>query len=231
MNLIGKRAKYDLRLAQRDASKHSSEYEQFGINSMKMGAYGMRINLRDLILYSKWSKGIKSCYQCERGVAAVEFALLAPILILILIATIELASVISSRMAINSSISSVTNSALLSGNTLHDESAILNYAQQIKKQRFAAEVSINFNQAYFSTINDAGTSSNEGASSELCYCPNRLVNQIDWGGEVECNFECADKTRAGRFMSIHVKFAPPILFGRLLENSFLGNINAVVRID
>jgi len=191
----------------------------------------MKLILYYNFVYSKWKKNINSSFKCEQGVAAVEFALIAPILILILIATIELASVISTRMAVNSSVSSVTNSVLLSGNKSPSEASILDYAQQIKKQRGVAEVKINLNQAHMIVIDSTGASSSEGVSSILCYCPVRQENQINWGGPVECNSECTNESRAGKFMSVHVKFAPPILFGRLFEKNFLGEIYAVVRVN
>ena len=172
----------------------------------------------------------------EAGMAAVEFAILAPVILLILVAIIEFGSLIFSRISTNAAIASVTNTILLSENLEITAQYAAELAGQIKDEAYVGTVTVNLNDAYIATIDENNTLSSGGNGDEAaCYCPLPQGTLIEWGSAEDCGIECTNQMvnpiLSGKFATVQASFSPPLLFGRFLSQDYLGQLSAVVRIE
>ena len=165
----------------------------------------------------------------ETGVAALEFAILAPLLLLVLLAAIELGAAVSSRMAVNASISSASKSILLSNTTGFDGDTAKDLAEGLKAESNVEFVEININNTYIAEANQDGVTLTSAANENLCFCPAISNDEFQWGEPVECGDTCPSSVLAGSYVYIEVEFSSPILLGKFLPETFLGKISTVIK--
>lgn len=149
----------------------------------------------------------------EHGAAAVEFALIAPIFVLILAATVEIGLVIQQRFQLVSVLTAAANHAL-SIDASDDDSvntAAATIAALMAGGARTARVDVN-NTVTATMAADEITLAQTGAQSTDCYCPTGAGTGLSWGNSIECETPCDDGSTAGRFVTIAVE-APfiPIL--------------------
>jgi len=169
----------------------------------------------------------------EGGSAAVVFALIAPVFLLILAATFEIGLVIRAKFQLISVVSAASNHTLAIGDTIDEDSA-QNAAAAIVALLGggARSATVNVNNAVTAQI-EAGTVtvSNTGAAVADYYCPSRPEEGLVWGGATDCTAACGDGSQAGRFVEIAVQspFAPVLGAYGLFSGDALYN-SAVVRL-
>jgi Flp pilus assembly protein TadG len=144
----------------------------------------------------------------ERGVAAVEFALILPMFGLILAGIVDLGSVLYTRFRLNSAVSAASNYVVVNasnvnstgGATLASNAATIVQSSQGSSW---ANASVVVNNGPTSTINN-GTASAGGtaASADSCYCPTYTGGVTTWGSPVACGSACAAGPKAGKFVTI-----------------------------
>lgn len=170
----------------------------------------------------------------ESGLAAVEFAILAPVIILILLAIVEIGSVIFSRIATNSAIAAATNAIILSDPSNLSIAPTAQLSQQIRQSPFVSTATVNINQAFIAETSDS-TLTSGNSDMTLCYCPIFQNGSFTWGSSVTCGANCANPasflTTSGKFAFVEAQFSPPLLFGRFLPEAYLGKISASARIE
>ena len=166
------------------------------------------------------------------GVSAVEFALVSPVLIVILAATVDIGASLKAKFDLSSAISAGSNYALLGADKVSSTGGGTLAANimavvtsglgssggniQVVVNNGAA---VNYN-ASTATATQSGTASN----SDLCYCPTVSGSTVTWGSSVTCSTACPKGGVSGKFVAIAASrpFAP--LFGGLgIVNS--GNIS------
>jgi Flp pilus assembly protein TadG len=163
--------------------------------------------------------------RCRSGVSTVEFAMLSPVFILILAATVDFGLVLHKRLQLNSAVSAATNYTLLQGSELDSTNA-----QELANKTAAVLVgsgsgtwntTVLVNNAVKLTVKDGtATSTSGGGSADLCYCPERTGAAITWGAAVTCGDVCPSGGIAGKF--VHITLASthePIFSGFGLVDS------------
>ena len=145
----------------------------------------------------------------ESGVSAIEFALIAPILVLILVAGLDLGLALRQRFELNSALNAATSYALVNrarvssteGGALVQELATL----VTMELELSATVAINLNNGpQASVVGNTLTTSGSSSRADLCWCPRRSGSAIDWGSSQSCGDSCDELGQAGKFVSIAV---------------------------
>ena len=147
----------------------------------------------------------------QRGTSGVEFALLAPVMLLILAGMVDFGMTLWARLQLEQSLSTITNYAIVSadnvsasgGVALADRLAVLVPADQ------DLDLSINNGSTYRRT-SGAVTRGGTAADADKCWCPTGTVANLAWGAAKTCGASCDDGSKAGRFvlMSTGKDFTP-----------------------
>jgi Flp pilus assembly pilin Flp len=153
----------------------------------------------------------------RRGVSAVEFALVAPIFLLLLAGTIELGGMLYTRFQLNSALSAAASYTLLNGSALSESTApsLVNNTIAIVAGGLNSSVSVtvSVNKDYTGTLrNGQLTTSGSPADADRCYCPTATGGIPDWGTAVSCESSCSNGSIAGKFMTITAERAYQPLF-------------------
>jgi Flp pilus assembly protein TadG len=164
-----------------------------------------------------------ACFLCREtaGVSAVEFALVSPILILILAGMVDIGASLKGKFDLSSAISAGSNYALLNGDKVNStggdalaRNIIAVASSGLNSAGGSVQVVINNGASVVldagkSTITETGTLSN----SDLCYCPTSSGHTVTWGASVTCGTVCPNSGISGKFVTISASkpFSP--LFG------------------
>ncbi len=174
------------------------------------------------------------------GVAAVEFALISPTVILILVGLIDLGGLLYTRFQLNASLSAAANYAMVnqasvsstSGASLASTLAGLISSGQSTNWADSAVTVNNGPTAGSSggTISTGGTAS----SADSCYCPTGAASSsVTWGAPQTCATTCAGGGYAGKFVLLSASRAySPIFTGYgMLSQSGTMTVSSLVQVQ
>jgi Flp pilus assembly protein TadG len=153
----------------------------------------------------------------ESGASAVEFALLVPIMLLLLGQMLDFGFNLVMRFSVTQAVSASSNYAVVNG-TSASASGGATLAQNLATLiPTAMDVAITVNNGPALT-RTSGTSSTSGTASnaDICYCPSISGSTITWGGSVTCGSTCATGGGfAGKYVLITGKQMYTPMFGVL----------------
>jgi Flp pilus assembly pilin Flp len=143
----------------------------------------------------------------KRGVSAVEFALVAPIFLLLLSGTVELGGMLYTRFQLNSAVSAAATYSVLNGSTLTAATAptLATNAAAVVAGNTASSVAVtvNINNAFSRSISGgAPAQSGNAAVADQCFCPTRVDDAVSWGSALACESLCPNGSVAGKFVAI-----------------------------
>lgn len=141
------------------------------------------------------------------GGAAVEFAVLSPLLALLLAAAADFGGVVYMQLRVESAVSAAANYAIVNSNRITSAGA------EGLARDLAAIVALNASGARVDSVvvNNAATASMSGetvasgglgGSADACYCPTLAGGQLAWGAQRACSAVCDDGARAGKFVVV-----------------------------
>lgn len=165
----------------------------------------------------------------RRGASAIEFALIAPLILLLLAAVVDFGLLVHNRSTLETATSSAISYALAKGQDLKASNA-LTYAAtiaDIASRQLDADVTVDviLNRTLATSRTEAGlTQDGPSSAANLCYCPTRSAGTIDWGDSTRCNGPCSGGGFAGRFLTIRAtKHYQPLFleFGLISEGNIV----------
>jgi len=170
-------------------------------------------------------------WHCRRGVAAVEFAIIAPLYILLMAGMVNLGTAIYVKMTVDSAITSASTYALSKGDSITAAGAATiadQIASMLATELGFAEATISVAVNKGATLSISGgvkKTSGNATDADLCYCPSRSGGQIEWGSPATCASPCPDGGFAGKFVAVTASrpFSPIFPVNYLVTtNSFEG---------
>ncbi len=155
------------------------------------------------------------------GVAAVEFALIAPTLILVLVGLIDLGGMLYTRFQLDASLSAGANYAMVNGSSVNSTSSA-SLANTLAGLVASGQASNWANSSI--TVNAGPTASSSGgtlttggaaSSADSCYCPTGTASSsVSWGAAQTCGATCTGGGYAGKFVLLSAsKTYTPIFSG------------------
>ncbi|HEV7418197.1 MAG TPA: TadE family protein [Tianweitania sediminis] len=154
----------------------------------------------------------------KHGVSAVEFALVAPIFLLLLAGTVEIGGMMFTRFQLNSAISAGATYSVLNGSTLSATTAntvVTNTAAVVAGNTSSqVAVAVTINNGYTRTVS-GGQAATSGSASQAdqCYCPTRSGATLTWGATTTCEASCPNGSLAGKFIMITATKPYQSMFG------------------
>jgi Flp pilus assembly protein TadG len=156
----------------------------------------------------------------KAGVSAVEFALVSPVLLIILAGTVDIGGSLKAKFELSSAVSAGSNYALLNGDKVNSSggSALAGNIATVVTSGLSSnggsiQVVINNGAtlAYNATTSTA-TQSGTAANADLCYCPGSS-GAVAWSTPVACGSICSAGSIAGKFVTITASKPYTPLFG------------------
>jgi Flp pilus assembly protein TadG len=157
-----------------------------------------------------------SLHRDDRGVAAVEFALVAPILMLILAGAVDLGGVLYAKFQLDCAVNAATNYAMSNAASVNSTSGA-SLASTMAALVANAEGSASANTSI--TINSGPTASVTGSTTttggtagnaNACYCPSGSSASVTWGSSATCGAACSSGGYAGKWVVVQasVNYTP-----------------------
>jgi Flp pilus assembly protein TadG len=153
----------------------------------------------------------------ERGVAGLEFALVAPIIALVMAATVDIGIEIFLRSQLDDSLSAASNYALVNASQVSSAggaalaTATAGLVANMHGTRWATStVTVNAGP----TATSAGGSSGAASAASSCYCPTGSASALTWGNPQTCGVACSAGGAAGKFVLVTASVAYTPLFPR-----------------
>lgn len=145
----------------------------------------------------------------DRGVSAVEFALIAPIFALMTVGVVDFGGMISTKLDLDASVSTAAAYAQMkaadvgSTNGASLASTLSLIAANARGSSWA-DSSVVVNNGPGSDVAAGHRSSNGSASqADFCYCPQLTGTSVVWGSTRSCNAACpSGGALAGKFIAI-----------------------------
>lgn len=190
-------------------------------------------------MLARLSRSIAAFPRARGGVSAVEFAMIAPVFVLILAGVADIGSVLHAKFRLNGAVSSGANYAIVNGEQANADDgeilarSLLSILADTPYGRSGRSY-VHVNGGVYMSL-AAGVASIGGDKDEAanCYCPASSGSGIDWGQPMTCQAPCSAGGLAGKYvlMSVEVDHSP--LFGGgygLLENGKV-SARAVVQVQ
>jgi Flp pilus assembly protein TadG len=154
-------------------------------------------------------------YVCDRaGIATVEFAIIVPILLLILVAMADFGLVLYARFGLNENVSASANYAIVKASDVSSSGGAGLATSLASVVPSTVDVTVVVNNGP-SVTRTSGVSSSSGTASnaDSCYCPTVSGSTVTWGSAMTCKSACSGSGLAGKFVSINASVAYSPLFG------------------
>ncbi len=170
-------------------------------------------------------RGVLALARDRKGAAAVEFALIAPVLLLILAGAIDIGQMMKIRSELNTSVSAGANRILLNGGGLSAgtaEAIASDVAFISAADTPGVSVKVTVNNAFtVSMTGGAASASGTASVADQCFCPTSLGTAVEWSLPVSCGAACPTGDEyAVKFLEISVSRAYNAMFGGY---GFVGN--------
>lgn len=153
---------------------------------------------------------------CEgrAAVSAIEFALVAPILSLILAVTIDFGSFLFTRIGLTQAVSASANYAIVHGASVSSANgaALATSLAAIIPSALDVVITVN-NGPRAQRTNGALSTSGTASNADLCYLPSGTAPDVTWGSAVICGTVVSGNGIAGKFVTISASRSYTPLFG------------------
>jgi Flp pilus assembly protein TadG len=153
------------------------------------------------------------------GTAAVELALISPLLFGLLTSIIDYSRVYRQELQLSAAVAAAAQYALLNGTTISSGNAATLAATTsgiVANSNGAAWAggSVNVNNGATSAVsNGVTTPSGTAANANSCWCPTGGLANWSWGVAATCGSACAGGTLAGKFVTIAATRSFTAIFG------------------
>jgi Flp pilus assembly protein TadG len=143
-----------------------------------------------------------------KGTAAIELALIAPMLLILFAGVIDFGRAFHDEIALSGAVAAAADYALLNASSVNSTSAgslaaTLSGIVANANGAAWANATVTVNDGATSTVTGGSTtSSGTAANANLCFCPTGTAGGPIWGSAGTCGTSCTGGTLAGKFVTI-----------------------------
>ena len=142
------------------------------------------------------------------GAAAIEFAVVVPLLTVLFAGVADLGNVLYQRFRLDSAVSAAANYAVVNAANVSASGGAgmaSNLAAIVQTSQGTnwANAAVVVNDGPTATVTGGTTTTGGSASpADGCYCPTGTAASASWGGATTCGSACASGGTAGKFVTI-----------------------------
>ena len=139
------------------------------------------------------------------GIAAVEFAIMAPVVFGVIAGTTDLSLILYTRSQVAASVNAAANYALVNVSSVTSANAST-LATHLASYMYASlpgangGASATVNNGAVQTAGSGASTTGGGGSADSCYCPSGSGANVTWGGAATCGSACGNNLVAGKFV-------------------------------
>src|SRR5579863_7528850 len=139
----------------------------------------------------------------DDGIAAMEFALLMPVFVILLAGTVDIGGVVTTKFRLDTAVAAASNYVLVNAsqvNSTNGATLASNLASVVTTSdtTTTANGTVVVNNGPTVTVaSGAQSSSGTAANANLCYCPTGTTSNLSWGSAVTCGSTCTSGLLAG----------------------------------
>lgn len=151
----------------------------------------------------------------RKGIAAIELALVSPILLLVMVAMVDFGLVLYVRLSLNEAVSASANYAIAKASQVSETNGptLATNLVNVMPPSYSVTVVVNNGPAVTRPANGTATSSGTNSNANLCYCPTVAGTVVTWGSPQTCGASCTSTTgRAGKFVTVNANTTHTPLF-------------------
>jgi len=184
--------------------------------------------------------GARALASDNRGIAAVEFALVTPIFCLLLAGILDLGGALYTKFKLDSAVTAGANFAQINASnasSTNGQTLANNIATIVETSQGAgwADDGVVVNNGPTATVSaGAATPSGTATNADVCYCPTRTAGAFTWGGSVTCGAACPGTNTgyAGKFVTITAShpYAPIFSSYGIVQNNTI-SVSAAVQVQ
>ncbi len=161
----------------------------------------------------------KGFLRSRDGASAVEFAFIAPVLLLIVAGVVDIGGALRIKFNLNSALSAASNFAMMNGDAVNSDDAADLAAKiaaivgsAMAREDGSIKIIVNEGETVSYVAGETETSKASGKADQ-CYCPTRSGHDVTFGSPVTCGAVCPSGTTAGKFVVIRASLPYNPLFG------------------
>jgi Flp pilus assembly protein TadG len=162
-------------------------------------------------------KASRNFLRSDAGASAVEFALLVPVMLLLLGLMLDFGFNLVTRFSVAQAVSASSNYALVNGASVSaaNGAALAQNLATLVPSTIDVTISVNDGPGLTRT-SGASTTSGTASNADRCYCPSVSGGVVAWGSSVTCSSTCASTGGfAGKYVAITGKQMYTPIFGLL----------------
>jgi Flp pilus assembly protein TadG len=172
------------------------------------------------------------------GASAVEFALITPIFLLILVGTLDFGGVLFTEFGLNGAISAAADFALINAGNVNATGGpalatqLVGIASSAHASNWASATAVVNNGPTATGNSTTATAGGTAANAAYYYCPTISGSTIVWGAAVAKGYACANGSLSGQFVTITATRTYTPLFGSygIVKNNAL-SASTVVQVQ
>lgn len=173
-----------------------------------------------------------------RGASAVEFALITPIFLLVLVGIIDFGGVLFTEFGLNAAISAAADFALVNAGNVNATgggalaSQLVGIASSAHATNWASATVVVNNGPSATGNSTTVTASGTAANAAYYYCPTLSGATVVWGAAVAQGSSCSNGSIAGQFVTIAANRTYTPIFGSygIVKNNAL-SASTVVQVQ
>lgn len=182
-------------------------------------------------------ESIRKLWQRQDGLSAVEFALIAPIFLLLVTAAVDIGALVQDKMRIEDAAQSAMTYAMGHGQPL-DSAKAKELAQNLERilvSRLGSDVGVTVDVNHGAVRTYAGAKGQDSGNAALaasCYCPTMDASSVKWNDVMACGKPCPGGGGSGKFVFLKISKPHAPIFGGygLAENGNL-HLQTIGRIE
>jgi Flp pilus assembly protein TadG len=195
--------------------------------AVKLGARPMRMLMR--LLKRPLMQCMMRPWGQRKGTAAMELALIAPMLLILLTGIFDFARLYHDEIELSGAVAAAAQYALINASSINSTgvtslAATLSGIVANSNGSNWAGATVTANDGATSTVTGGTTtSSGTAANANSCWCPTGSPASLTWGTAATCGSACTGGTLAGKFVTITGTRVFSAIFGNygVISNSTL----------
>jgi Flp pilus assembly protein TadG len=173
----------------------------------------------------------------QRGVSAVEFALVSPVLMLLIAGAVDLGGAIYTKFQLDCAVNAAIDYAMVNAasvNSTAGPALASTMAALVANAQGAstASASITVNAGPTASIGAGAGAGGAASAANSCYCPSGTAPAVSWGSAATCGAACSGGGFAGKFVLVQASTAyAPIFSGFGFMQSGQITSSSIVRVQ
>ncbi len=171
----------------------------------------------------------------DAGIAAVEFAFLVPVFLILLMGAVDLGQMLYAYYRLDQAVAAGAQYAVVNASNVNSTSggtlasSIATVVENANGSAWASDTVVVNNGPSVTVSNGTATSGGTASNANSCYCPTGSPPNWSWGSAMTCSASCSGSGQSGKFVTVtaHVAYTPILQLYTFIANSTLTQSAAV----